>query len=70
MNVRIMDLGVAGFGVKQYLANEVHRALYFEGVPLFFPLHYQGGADHLRGGRNIEKKGFSIDRRNQDRGLC
>ena len=44
--------------------------LYFEDVPLFFSLHYQGGVDHLRGGRNVEQKGFSIGRRNQDRGLC
>ena len=40
--------------------------LYFEGVSLFFPLHYQGGIDHLHGGRNVEQKGFSIGRRNQD----
>ena len=46
-------MGVAGFGVGQYLADEVHRALYFEGVPFFFPLYYQGGADHLRGGRYV-----------------
>ena len=38
-------------------------------MPLFFSLHYHGGADHLRGGRNVEQKGFSISRRNQDRGL-
>ena len=43
--------------------------LYFEGVPFFFSLHYQGGTDHLCGGHNVEQKGFSIDRRNQDRGL-
>ena len=44
-------------------------ALYFEGVPLFFSLHYQGGADHLRGGCNVEQKGFPIGQRNQDQGL-
>ena len=38
-------------------------------MPLFFPLHYQGGADHLHGGRDVEQKGFSLGRRNQDRGL-
>ena len=46
-------MGLAGFGVGQYLADEVHRALHLEGVPLFFPLYYQGGADHLRGGRYV-----------------
>ena len=43
--------------------------LYFEGMPLFFSLHYQGGADHLRGGHSVEQKGFSIGWRNQDRSL-
>ena len=43
--------------------------MYFEGVPLFLLLHYQGSADHLHGGHNVEQKGFSIGRRNQDRGL-
>ena len=52
------------------LADEVHRALYFEGVPLFFPLHYQGGADHLHGGRDVEQKWFPVGRSDQDRGLC
>ena len=44
--------------------------LYFEGVPLFFSLHYQGGADHLCGGRDVELKVFSLGGRNQDWGLC
>ena len=39
-------------------------------VPLFFSLHYQGGTDHLCGGHDVERKGFSHGRRNQDRGLC
>ena len=46
-------MGVAGFGVRQYLTDEVHRVLHLEGVPLFFPLYYQGGADHLCGGRYV-----------------
>jgi len=57
------------FGVGQYLADEVHRALHLEGVPLFFPLYYQDGTDHLRGGRNVEQKRFSIGWRDQDQGL-
>ena len=43
--------------------------LYFEGVSLFFPLYHQGGADHLRGDRNVEQKWFPIGRRDQDRNL-
>ena len=56
----LLDLGVAGLGVKQDLANEVHGTLHFEGVSLFFLLYHQGGADYLRGGRNIEQKRFPI----------
>ena len=63
-------MGVAGLGIEQDLANEVHGMLHFEGVSLFFPLYRQGGADHLRGGRDVEQKGFSLGRRNQDRGFC
>ena len=43
--------------------------LHFEGVSLFFLLYHQGGADHLRGGRDVEQKLFPIVRRDQDRGL-
>ena len=65
-----LDLGVASLRIGQDLANEVHGVLYFEGVSLFFSLHHQGGADHLRGGHNVEQKWFSIGRRDQDQGLC
>jgi len=44
--------------------------LQFEGVSLFFSIYHQGGVDHLRGGRNVEQKRFSIDQRKQDWGLC
>ena len=32
--------------------------------------HYQGGADYLCGGHDVEQKGFSLGGRNQDWGLC
>ena len=43
--------------------------LYFEGVSHFFSLHHQGSADHLHGGRNVEKEQFPVGQGNQDRGL-
>ena len=64
-----LDLGVASLGIGQNLANEVQGMLYFEGVSLFFLLYHQGGADHLRGGHNVEQKGFPIGWRDQDQGL-
>ena len=56
----LLDLGVAGLGIGQDLANEVHGTLQFEGVSLFFLLYHQGGADHLCGGQNVEQKQFPI----------
>ena len=56
-------------GIGQDLANKVHGMLHFEGVSLFFSLYHQGGADHLRGGRNVEQKRFPVDWRDQDQGL-
>ena len=64
-----LDLGLVSLGIGQDLANEVHGMLHFEGVDLFFSLHHQDGADHLRGGRNVEQKQFFVGRRDQDRGL-
>ena len=43
----LQDLGVAGLGIEQDLANEVHMTLHFEGMSLFFSLYYQGGAGPL-----------------------
>ena len=51
---KLLDLGVAGLGIGQDLANEVRGTLHFEGVSPFFLLYHQGGADHLCGGCNVE----------------
>ena len=58
-----LDLGVASLGIGQDLANEVQGTLHFEGVSLFFSLYHQGGADHLRGGHDVDQKLFPIGRR-------
>ena len=59
-----MDLRVTGLGVGQYLADKLHRALYLECVALFLSFYYQGGVDHLRGGRYVQQEGFSVAWRN------
>ena len=38
-------------------------------MSLFFSLHHQGSADHLRGGHNVEQKQFPVGQRDLDRGL-
>ena len=58
-----LDLGVVSLRIRQDLANKVHRTLHFEGMSLFFSLYHQGGADHLRGGRDVEQKWFSVGQR-------
>ena len=65
----LLDLGVAGLGIGQDLANVVYGMLHFEGVFLFFSLYHQGCADHLRGGHDVEQKRFPIGRGDQDWGL-
>ena len=62
-------MGVPSLGIRQDLANEVHGTLYFEGVSLFFPLYHQGGADHLRGGRNVKQELFPIGQWDHNRGF-
>ena len=62
-------MGVASLRIGQDLANEVHETLHSEGVSLFFSLHHQGRANHLRGSRNVEQKWFPVGRRDQDRNL-
>ena len=50
----LLDLGVACLGVGQDFANEVHGALYLEGVSLFSSFYNPGGADHLCRSYDIE----------------
>ena len=38
----LLDLGVAGLGIRQDLANEVYGMLHFESVSLFLSLYHQG----------------------------
>ena len=50
----LLDLGVAGLGIGQDLANVVYGTLHFEDMSLFFLLYNQGSTDHLCGGRDVE----------------
>ena len=56
----LLDLGVAGLGIGQDLANEVQGTLHFKGVSLFFSLYHQGDGDHLHGGHNVEQISSSV----------
>ena len=50
----LLDQGVACLGVGQDFANEVHEALYLEGVSLFSLFYNQGGTDHLSHSCDVE----------------
>ena len=64
-----LELGVTSLKIRQDLANEVHRTLYFKGVSLFFLHYHQGGTDHLHGGHDVEQEWFPIGWGDQDQGL-
>jgi hypothetical protein len=51
-------LRVLGFGLIEYLADEVNRALDFVNVAGFLTLDHNDCRDHAISGRNIEEKGI------------
>jgi hypothetical protein len=51
----LLDLGLAGLGIIQDLANKIYGRLHLEGMSLFLPFYHQVGIDHLGGGRDVEQ---------------
>jgi hypothetical protein len=51
---KLLELWIPSLGVREDFANEVHGALYFEGVSLLLPLYYEDDTDHLGGGHYVE----------------
>jgi hypothetical protein len=59
-------LRVPGFGLIEYLADEVNRALDFVNVTGFLTLDYDDCRDHAISGRNIEEKDIVFLRSSKD----
>ena len=70
---QFLDVGVACFGLREHLADEINRSLGGQSVPLFLPLYHYGGADHLGRCGDVEQEGLVDGQGYQDgriRELC
>jgi hypothetical protein len=59
-------LRVPGFGLIEYLTNEVNRALDFVNVARFLTLNHDDCRDHAISSRNIEEKDIVFLRSSKD----
>jgi hypothetical protein len=64
---QLLNLWVAGFGLGQYLADEVDWPLDGQCMPLFSSLNHNRGANHLSGRGDLDQEGFSGSWGHQDR---
>ena len=65
---KLLNLGVANFGVGEYLIDEVHRSLDLQGVSRLLPLDDDGGAHNVVACRDVEEEGFSLFESDEDWG--
>jgi hypothetical protein len=63
---QLLNLRVPGFGLVEYLANEVNRVLDFVNVAKFLMLDHDDCRDHAISGRNIEEKDIVFLRSSKD----
>jgi len=62
---KLLNLGVANFGVGEYLTDEVHRSLDLQGVSQLLPLDDEGDAHNVVACRDLEE-GFSPFKSDED----
>ena len=65
---KLLNLGVANFGVGEYLTNEVHQSLDLQGVSWLLPLDDEGSADNVVACCDVEGEGFSLFGSDEDWG--
>jgi hypothetical protein len=63
---QLLNLRVPGFGLIEYLTDEVNRALDFVNVAGFLTLDHDDCRDHAISGRNIEEKDIIFLRSSKD----
>jgi hypothetical protein len=56
---QLLYLPVVGLVVGEDFADVVDWSLYLVDMPGLLPLHYQGSADDLGGGRDIQEEGLT-----------
>ena len=63
-----MHLGLLDLGVSEYLSDKVYGSLDLKMVSRLLPFDDQRGAYHMVAGGDVEEKGFSLFRSDEDRG--
>jgi hypothetical protein len=63
---QLLNLRVPRFGLIEYLADEVNRALNFVNMAGFLTLNHDDCRDHAISGRNIEEKYIIFLRSSKD----
>ena len=66
--MEFLYLGVPDLGVGEYFPDEVYGPLDLKLVSRLLPFDDQRGAYHMIVGRDVEEKGFSPFRSDEDRG--
>jgi hypothetical protein len=63
---QLLDLGVTGLRLVEYLADEVYWSLDLVHMPDLLTLDDDGSTDYPIGGRNVEQQSLSFLRRHQN----
>jgi hypothetical protein len=63
---QLLNLRIHGFGLIEYLTDEVNRALDFVNMAGFLTLDHVDYRDHVIGGHNIEEKDIVFLRSSKD----
>jgi hypothetical protein len=67
---QLLDLGVMGLRLVEYLADELYWSLDLEHVPDLLTLDDDGSTDYPIGGHNVEQQSLAFLGRRQDRRRC
>ena len=67
---KLLNLGVANFGISEYLTDEVHRSLDLQAMSRLLPLDDNGGTHNMVACRDVEEEGFSSFGSDEDWGRC
>ena len=57
---KLLNLGIANFGIGEYLTDEVHRSLHFQWASWLLPFNDEGSTHNMVVCRDVEEEGFSL----------
>ena len=67
---KLLNLGVANFGVGEYLTDKVHRSLNLQRASWLLPFDDEGGAHNVVVYHDVEEEEFSLFGSDEDWGRC